>query len=425
MLRLPGPVALCVFAACGPLEQQQLPPPPQHGELALAAALPAQCGGAEIFRIHRQVSSTDPSMGSFSYGYRYKAPTHQGAPVLVYLPGGPGMTSTDTVPQLLPAGWGYLLTDPRGTGCNTFARVPPSDVSSALFQSRELAGDAAAAIADRGLDHYILYGISYGTLLATLTAEQVEKTGTPPIAVVMEGVLGRALQSGESAAAPAISQWQRLRTMLPPEVLQELDSAPVPYGISAEGWSRALGQILLAGTETVTFAFNALDDPLTHDAALQQLQQLAGTPELAAPLDVELYRQIACREIDDSTPVGDLDPVFEQGELVPNAALEGTKCAGLHVSAPYDSAKHPFTTKAYYFIGDSDVATPPSQGAYHFDHHAGSATRVVSLNGGHLSLQLDQQLCASDVLSSIATGGADLLTVLVSECPLQTNVDMK
>src|SRR5262249_55735615 len=113
-------------------------PPPAGGgavKLALAPKLPAQCTGPEVFRIERPIAASDPSRGTFSYGYRFKAPSAAGAPVLVYLPGGPGMTSTDTVPEFLPKGWGYLLTDPRGTGCNTLAQVPDPSVSPLFFRT--------------------------------------------------------------------------------------------------------------------------------------------------------------------------------------------------------------------------------------------------------------------------------------------------
>src|SRR5215470_5450710 len=74
---------------------QQAPAPE---DLALAAGLPAQCAGPEMFRIARPVSSALPTRGRFSYGYRFKPPKDSSLPVLVYLPGGPGMTSTDAPP---------------------------------------------------------------------------------------------------------------------------------------------------------------------------------------------------------------------------------------------------------------------------------------------------------------------------------------
>src|SRR5262249_11934214 len=85
-------------ASPSPSPQTPSPSGGGGGELAIAATLPAQCTGPEIFRVDRAVATNDPSMGHYAYGFRFKPPTAAGAPVLVYLPGGPGITSIDEVP---------------------------------------------------------------------------------------------------------------------------------------------------------------------------------------------------------------------------------------------------------------------------------------------------------------------------------------
>jgi len=382
-------------------------PPPATPELALASDLPAVCSSPEIVRIPR----------GFPYAFRFKPPATPGAPVLVYLPGGPGMTSIDQVPEFLPAGWGYLLTDPRGVGCNRLAELPPPE----FFSSAAFTDDVIAAIDDRQLDRYVLYGISYGTLLATRVAATVDRA---PSAVVMEGVLGRAFQPGEYYATASANQWTRLRAMMPDDVRTELDTSAEPYGVTSDGWSRALDQILLGGTAIVSLELAALSTSLPDDIrsqALAALHMYADAPELADPASVQLYRGVACREIDDTAPADDLDPLFVHGQLVRNVAEVGTKCGDLHVTEPYDSAAYQFAAPAYYFVGQRDIATPPSQGAYAFEHHTGPAVRVISQEAGHLSLQLDQSSCASDVLTSIASGGDDLPLVLAT-CPLAVDI---
>ncbi len=107
-----------------------------------------------------------------------------------------------------------------------------------------------------------------------------------------------------------------------------------------------------------------------------------------------------------------------------NVAEAGTKCGDLHVTTPYDSAAYQFVAPVFYFIGSADVATPPWQGAYHYEHHSNHAVRVISQEAGHVSLELDQALCAPDVLASIAGNAGDLLDVLAT-CPLAVTVDTK
>jgi pimeloyl-ACP methyl ester carboxylesterase len=400
------------------------------GVLALADSLPEQCASDEIVRIRRPVSSADPSRGSYAYGFRFKAPTAPGAPVLVYLPGGPGSSSTDKPPTFVPEGWGYLLTDPRGVGCNTLARVPSAEISSLFFQTKEIAEDVIAAIRQQKLDAYILFGLSYGTLLGTTVAYGIEAQGVaPPKAVVLEGVLGEAFPSSYMGDE-YIKQWDRVRGVLPADVLTELDTKDVPYGVDAEGWSRALMALLMAGPNVTANLVASLSTTLnipeeSRQVALSQITRIAAQHPHTEPGAVELYREVACREIMDNVPANDLDVVFTRGKLVPNLAEAGTKCGDAHLVTPFDSAKLPFAAKLYDFIGSVDVATPTWQGAYHFEHHQGGpAVRIVSQGAGHNSLEHDQVQCAPQLMASIWAGGTDIRTV-AQTCPLATAIDTR
>jgi hypothetical protein len=167
-----------------------------------------------------------------------------------------------------------------------------------------------------------------------------------------------------------------------------------------------------------TLASLSTENPLPVRDEVVALIQSSADP-MPGPGAHELLRQVMCREA--ATQV---DPYFSHGELVHDPAHD-TLCTGMQLSDPYDSASMPFSAKAYYFISTDDVSTPPWQGAYHFDHHQGPAFRAVeAAGGGHMSLQVDQMLCASDVLRSIARGGADLRDVL-SFCPNPVVIDEK
>lgn len=397
--------------------------------LPLAHELPEQCASPEIVRLTRPVASDDQAKGTWSYGYRFKAPTQPGAPVLVSLPGGPGGSATGAVPTWVPEGWGYLLTDPRGVGCNTLASVPNPDVSGAFFRTTEIAQDVIAAIEHEKLERYIVFGVSYGTLLATHITHGLEEANyTPPKAVVLEGVLGRGFTK-EFVAAEYIHQWDRIRGVLPADVLTELDTKEAPYGIDQIGWSRILGQFMPHGPKVVANNIAALSTTIdvpaeTRKAVLETLRGMAGSAPHTAPGEVEMYRQIACREITDTVPANDLDTIFSHGKLVRNTADEGTKCKGLHLTTPFDSAKFQFAAKTYYFIGEADVATPAWQGTYHFENHHGPAVKIVTKEGGHNSLRLDQGACAVKLMASIADDGKGLDAALAT-CPAGAQVESK
>jgi hypothetical protein len=243
---------------------------------------------------------------------------------------------------------------------------------------------------------------------------------------VLEGVLGRAF-GDDFAGAEYIAQWDRVRTVLPEDVLAELDGADAPYGIDAVGWSRVLMALLPMGPQEAANRVSTLSALAPSDAQQEMretLRSVADTQPLQAPEEVALYRYIACRELMDTVPASDLDVVFDRGRLVRNTAEEGTKCRELRVTAPFDSADLQFDARVTYFIGDSDVNTPAWQGAYHFDEHEGPATRVVTITGGHNSLQFNQGACAQDLMTAVAARGANLEQVATT-CPLPVQIDRK
>jgi len=396
---------------------------------ALAAQLPEQCASDEIFRVSRTVATPSRGNATFSYGYRFKAAADASLPVLVFLPGGPGSASTDKPPSFVPEGWGYLMTDPRGVGCNTLAQIPAdATASGAFFQTSEIAKDVVAAIREKQLSNFLLFGISYGTLLGTTVIDELEEQKlSPPRAVVLEGVLGRAF-TDSFVGGEYIKQWDRVRTVLPADVLNELDTADAPYGISQDGWSRVLMNFMPRGTLETANTVAALSTSQSEETRTQVVTMFKALAEAiphTLPGEIELYRQVACREIADTVPHNDLDVVFSQGKLVRNIREDGTKCNGLRLTTPFDSAKHQFNTKVYYFLGTDDVATPFWQGVYHYDHHNGPAVKIATKGGGHNPLQYNQEPCAKDLMASIALrGGADLRQVL-DACPLPSTVDTK
>lgn len=394
-------------------------------DVEVADDLPAECSSSEIVRIERPVYGGD-SNDDFAYGFRFKAPTTPGAPTIVYLPGGPGQSSMATPPEFVPEGWGYLMTDPRGVGCNRLAQLPvkPGD----FFSTEQLANDVIAAIVDRGLSHYILFGISYGTALGTTVAHELEARNlAKPDAVVLEGVLGKTFGRDDSnfPGAEYIKQWERVRAVLPADVRTELDTADKPYGFDANGWSKILMATLPRGPGETLNLLAALSSEQPADVRDQihgAFAEMAEAPDPARNED-ELYRQIACREIMDTVPDSGLDVVFDRGALVRNRKDEGTKCRELHVDDAYDSARLPFSMPLFLFIGDSDTATPAWQGAYHFEHHQGRATSIVTKNGGHNSLELNQVACAPALMAAIADGGS--LDAAAASCPMPTTITRK
>jgi hypothetical protein len=160
-------------------------------------------------------------------------------------------------------------------------------------------------------------------------------------------------------------------------VRTELDTQNTPYGLTSAVWTNGIGNLLYTGPDMAATVISAIPHGGTD-----LLQSLANYPIVTGTSAFELYRQVSCREIADTITPSGLPFVFSHGLLVPDTSGE-TYCGPLHLTNPFDSSQLQFSVKAYYFIGDTDVATPPDQGVYHFEHHQGRAVRVVTLRGGH------------------------------------------
>jgi pimeloyl-ACP methyl ester carboxylesterase len=442
--------ALVISPACGDgalparqvVEQPAAPPPPREppvhtGDgvspqsvpmMAPAPMLPEPCAAPEVRRINRPASSEDPTLGRFAYRFVYQPPGTPGAPVLVLLPGGPGDTSMQGPPAFIPPDWGYLLTDPRGTGCNTLKDTPYGPQASGFFRTRELAADVVGALDTLSGQSYVLFGTSYGSVLGQTVAALLQERGTVVRAVVLEGVFGRAFRPDEFVAAAYIDLWDRLTTLLPDDVRAELRAGPTPYGLDVPTWSRALMALLPDSPSATLQLLAALSPRATPDeaaraAALATIRR-RGAERAIPPGRLEMRRRIVCREIADTSPGSGLDLVLMSGALVRNSSDEGTMCGDLRPTTPFDSAALGYDAPVYFFIGEEDVAAPAWQGAYAFDEHLGRATRVIVRGGAHRALTGDLATCAPALLASIAGGGADLEPALAA-CPATVQVDTK
>lgn len=112
----------------------------------------------------------NPSAGTFPYRYELsfvnKDPE---ATTAVYLPGGPGGGSigeTARFQENFPT-MNLVLIDPRGVGCNFQG---PDGFKLRQLSTEEHARDVLDVIKQLKLKNFIIYGISYGTVVGTKVA---------------------------------------------------------------------------------------------------------------------------------------------------------------------------------------------------------------------------------------------------------------
>lgn len=342
------------------------------------------------------------------YWYQHLEQAGDDAPTIIFLPGGPGGSSIDGGP-LLPDDANLIFTDPRGIGCNAGDAPYPSS----FYSTEQFADDIIAVIAASKVDDYVLYGHSYGTVLATVVASKLGGTDLPqPHAVVLEGVFGAAIPSDEV-------EYQRLWTELWPElpidVQIQLEGPELPLGRDAREWGELIS--LLLSQRSVTFLRELLSGlELGGDTAgLEGLfESIASAPRWGEDeLQEALYTSVACGEL--------VDAGWFEFELR-NSGLQPTidACVDQELDDPFDPADWPIDAPIIYVQGDEDPATAYEGARHHLDAQPRSDRTFVTVAGvGHLPLIWsiseecgleiwDAVLYDGDVASSLELCGLDL-----------------
>lgn len=378
----------------------------------------ATCATSEVRRIERPVIPGASKSKKFSYAFRVSPGTDPNAPTVIYLPGGPGQTSIEGARENLsvPARYTVVFTDPRGVGCN--APAQGEQFPDEFFTSANLASDVVAIVKELKPSSYMLYGISYGTLLGTTTAGQLDAAKVaPPIAVVLEGVVTRAFAPGEEAAEYS-RQWAAALARQTPEVRSQFMGDTLPLGLTGEEWGGAIAQWLSMGMMTGTG--NLLDLHLaalapgqpqtTYDAVKMGVQQYAAGAAHSshAPQMLHLFERVGCREITETNfdlfrlAAGKLEPV-------------GDVCSRFPLSNPFHAADHPVRSPLFYLNGERDPNTPHAIAKEHVTAQPQTERAFISVpDGGHNPFMLSLGDCAPALWSAFEARGAGLEEALAT-----------
>ena len=390
--------------ASGSAPPVELARPPAPAEGSVCAGNPPG-----VVTIERPMFPESAGSGSFGYSFRRFAGTDPNAPTIIFLPGGPGGTSIDTErpgPLATPT-YSVIMTDPRGVGCNAPER---SDYyPDQFYSSVNFADDVIAIIEDQQLDNYIVYGISYGTLLGTILASRIEERGLPPPrAVVLEGVIGEAFTPDTPADYLGFQErWRDVRDRLDPSIRDQLTADPLPGGLTGEQWGAAIAAALPRGASPISggedYMYALLSIYLSPAATAEQRAELPAIIEEmgASPVDdmgLRLHTEVTCREITETEYVS---IALEDGELVPVEF----DCEDVALSDAFSAADWPVHAPIYYFSGSEDPSTPPWQARSHFDAQTSAPRQLVHVLGAsHNPLVLNLSDCAEAVWRAMATG---------------------
>lgn len=381
-----------------------------------ANALPSYCYSETVHEIQRPYAG---QKGTFSYRYGSGSEILPDDKVVVFIPGGPGQTSLD-MSIALPSEFKLVRIDPRGVGCNENSALENAD-----FNSETLARDVLAVVRDLKLKNYMLQGISYGTIVATMAASLAAEEKVPaPSAVVLEGVIGRAFHNQEYIQG-YLDAWARVKTKISAEVLNLFRKTSLPFGFTSEQWAAWLSSSLIYGElpdsdEYILTELPNLDSGHGEDARKFLRNRIARGIAEPSPAKTKLYRQIACREFVPDVRDVKFDFDLVGGELV---ATDKNLCSGLQLDRPFDSERYQISSPIYYFSGALDPATPLPQAQWHFDSQQGEAkTWVIVEKGGHQALSANLSDCSNDIWRAIGENDSKKMREVLKTCALKTQV---
>lgn len=353
------------------------------------------CPGKNTITINRPI---DEGNKTFPYTYEYNC-KNPSLPTVIHIPGGPGLTSIGSNPM---AGFNVnvISTDPRGSGAN--AKYWTVGGTEKDLSTESVANDIIAIIENQKLKNYSLHGSSFGTAVATVAASKLEKSKSTylPKSIMLEGVVGRAIQEGEQSSITK-KVFDEIKTEAAFCITCKLDS--LQGQLSPTQIGNLMEAIQSLGKDTATH--------LLKNSSSEQLAQMG--IKNSTPLDsdeLRVYHAIACREFFLN---GITDITYSQGQLT---GPTGGSCNGQKRDHPFDSKVWQVKTKTYYVVGTADNFTPLAQARYHFENQTNENKEVVCVpRGGHTPLKYNMQDCSTQVFSKMITG-LDVVASDLSDC---------
>lgn len=384
---------LCLFALIAGFAFAEDPAPPQ-------------CDPTGLCMILRPVHDNAGKPNSIPYHFRYRA-AQNGAPTVVYIPGGPGATSTEYADRdlgHLPPEFGMILTDPRFTGTNQIAIR--SEFTNAIH-SLAVAEDILAALRSLGVRDYILWGTSYGTIPATIAASIAKDF--QPRAVILDGTVGRAMKFSEYHASFQ-KIWKHYKSQIDPETLRLFENRVQDFIerklFTAAQFGSLLQLLILTPTnrEDGSNQLFSIINGIAHGDEKELLSPLQEAVKDTSLSDFESERHDSFHEIITCNEVSaddDFDSLYDGKNFFFKA--NGT-CKGFDHRTPYDSKNYQIQSPIYYTQGELDPATPKTQTLYHFDHQTSAAAKFIIEvpNGEHSPLDADLKACDPAFWQSLA-----------------------
>lgn len=317
----------------------------------------------------------------FSGGYDPKKET------ILYFTGGPGQTAHWGLFRVsMP--YNVLIIEQRGIGCSRPATVQRL-LSPAFYSSEFVARDAQRIVKSLGLDKVTAYGISYGTVPATMFGSLFPEITR---SVILEGTV----YSGSERLWSAPHRRKLMQKMidgLPAEIKNKMERISTQYGVPNTWLSRtARGTLMLNdGLRNLRNQLLSLADEKTYQGYIEQLkamyEPLAYEPHILFTMNEVPYTMISCQELGLANQGIATADALIGGKLYPVPDVDTlSNCAQLIASAShtYMATKYPLKVPVTYFQGSDDSATPSPEGIRHYKEvPQGFKQLLILVRGGH------------------------------------------
>ncbi len=333
------------------------------------------------------VDYQDPKKGTTPVYASFWGDYHPELETLLYFTGGPGQTSH--WPFQFDPGVNVLVMDQRGIGCSRPNSVE-TYLSPSFYSSENVARDAQEILKKLKIQKVTVYGISYGTIPATIFTSLFPQLSR---ALILEGtVLSGNSQLWEGAHRRKLLQ--KMLDTLPADITDLLKKVSVENSIPAIWFSQMSHNKLLSngGLDELKQNLLKLRDSQTYQNLVAETKA-SFEPQTFEPHPLFLtndipYYMISCQELGLNLPsVSTADALVDGKHLQPVNDLD-SPIRGQNLKAvaqkSYDAQKYPVSIPVTYFQGTDDSATPAPLAFQHYKLVPQTSAQLLILKkGGH------------------------------------------
>lgn len=348
-----------------------------------------------------------PKSPKFDFRFKYDL-VNPLSPTVVVLAGDLGessiYTSNNSWPlSVIPANYNKIYFDPRSLGCNYAVE---SAVLVPFLKTDFVVNDILVAIKSLNLRNYMIYGSSYGTVLATQLVKKIETEKLElPTALVLESTIGKKFDTFDSYFYFHQYEWEKILNQLDPKWKNFFLSGKFEAPFTKSQWASLIVNDLGVGDipdrpangHILFWHLNLLEryfakkivTPLDRSQVALVLAKLQ-----EPPFPNLFFRVIGCGELWGDWYYG---RSLESGRLVRTGK---NVCDGLDYKNAYDASKYqiPTSVPIYYFQGANDPVTPMYTALYHLAVQKKTQRQFITVtSASHAPLTRSLRACADEL----------------------------